>query len=89
MGISPMPEHDIEEGVIHFGRQVAEYDNRAPRSAGYFGDTALILEQLSRIEQKLEALDRIEQKLDRLLKVLDPDKGLWVAPGPDGTVKSE
>lgn len=30
-----------------------------------------------------EQLDRIETKLDRLLAILDKDKGLWVAPGPD------
>lgn len=31
-------------------------------------------------------LNRIEQKLDRLLELLDKDKGLWVAPGPDDIV---
>lgn len=30
-----------------------------------------------------EQLDRIEAKLDRLLAILDKDKGLWIAPGPD------
>lgn len=39
----------------------------------YFGGTEDFNEQLS----------RIEQKLDRLLSILDKDRGLWVAPGPD------
>lgn len=77
-----MPEHETDPDVIFFDREVARFDDPVPRFVPMFGDSALVPDHK-------EQLDRIEAKLDRLLKIVDPDRGLWVAPGPLEVVSSE